>query len=76
MHYVEIDGVSEVVGRPRMYDLMDGDKNEIAVTRLTPDTWYQVRVAAYTRKGDGQRSVARRVKTKGAGERGYKLYGI
>ena len=68
VHYIEIDRTSQTVGRPQMYDLMDGDKNEVMLAKLKPDTSYQVRVAAYTRKGDGQRSPARMVKTKGAGE--------
>ena len=68
VHYIEVDRHGQSTGRPQMYDLMDGDKYEVTLAKLKPDTWYQVRVAAYTRKGDGQRSPARRVKTKGAGE--------
>ncbi|KAK2179862.1 hypothetical protein NP493_469g03030 [Ridgeia piscesae] len=66
VHYIEVDRHGQTTGRPQMYDLMDGDKYEVTLAKLKPDTWYQVRVAAYTRKGDGQRSPARRVKTKGA----------
>ena len=37
---------------------------ETVVGGLRPDTQYFVQVAAYTRRGDGQRSRAKRIKTK------------
>ena len=51
-----------------MYDVRGGDMESVTVGGLQPDTWYQFQVAAYTRKGDGVRSKAKSVKTKGAGK--------
>lgn len=55
---------------PGFYDVMDSSKNEVVITGLEPDTSYSLQVAAYTRKGDGERSRAKTIKTKGAGRNG------
>ena len=68
IHYVIINDNEEPVGLPGMFDLMDGSKSSVVIDKLRPDTTYQFQVAAYTRKGDGERSRPRKIKTKGAGE--------
>ena len=67
IHYVVVNDNDEPIGVPGMHDMMDGSKSEVVIGGLRPDTTYQFHVAAYTRKGDGERSRPRKVKTKGAG---------
>lgn len=67
IQYVEVDDHDQQSGDLRMTDTTDGDKTEYVITNLEPDTRYQFTVAAYTRKGDGIRSRAKIVETKGAG---------
>ena len=55
------------IGLPEMYDTRGGDTQSVIIANLEPDTWYQFQVAAYTRKGDGERSRPKKIKTKGAG---------
>ena len=69
IHYSAVNEDEQPIGLPEMYDLIDGEKTEVVITGLRPDTFYLVQVAAYTRKGDGDRSRGRKVKTKGAGTR-------
>ncbi|XP_036361663.1 receptor-type tyrosine-protein phosphatase F isoform X7 [Octopus sinensis] len=66
IQYVEVDDHDQQSGDLRMTDTTDGDKTEYVITNLEPDTRYQFTVAAYTRKGDGIRSRAKIVETKGA----------
>jgi hypothetical protein len=68
VHYVRLNDKDDAVGLPGLYDVTDPTKTEVIVPGLIPDTNYQFQVAAYTRKGDGERSRPRKVKTKGAGE--------
>ena len=67
IHYVQVNEADEPQAVPIMFDLADGSKSEAIVANLLPDTSYQFQVAAYTRKGDGERSKPKKVKTKGAG---------
>ena len=46
--------------------MVAGSMHEAIITGLQPDTQYQFQVAAYTRKGDGERSKPRSVHTKAA----------
>ena len=57
----------EPYGDQGMYDTIDGSATEVVIGSLLPDTFYRFQVAAYTRKGDGERSRPRKIKTKGAG---------
>lgn len=67
VYYVQVNDNDELIGAPAMVDTLDGLKNEVTITGLQSDTFYQFQIAAYTRKGDGERSKPRKVKTKGAG---------
>ena len=67
IHYIKVNDRDEPTGLSEMYDLQGGEKTEIVITSLQPDTWYRFQVAAYTRKGDGERSRPKTIKTKGAG---------
>ena len=58
----------EPIGLSDMYDVRGTEQTSVVIGSLQPDTWYQFQVAAYTRKGDGERSRPKTVKTKGAGE--------
>jgi len=40
---------------------------EAVVGGLEPEAQYQIQVAAYTRRGDGERSRPKKIRTKGAG---------
>ncbi|XP_076462562.1 LOW QUALITY PROTEIN: tyrosine-protein phosphatase Lar-like [Babylonia areolata] len=56
-----------LAGHPEScHDTESGEVKEAVVTGLEADTWYTLRVAAYTRKGDGARSKPRILNTKGA----------
>jgi len=70
VYYVELNDLEEPVfgAQPVMLDLADGSKTDVVVTGLLPDTRYQFLVAAYTRKGEGERTKPKQVRTKGAGE--------
>jgi len=46
---------------------------EVVIGGLQPEAQYQFQVAAYTRKGDGERSRPKKIRTRGAG-RGLMLY--
>jgi len=50
-----------------IYDTMNGSVYEAVIVGLEPETDYRVHVTAYTRRGDGLPSRAKRVRTKGAG---------
>ncbi|XP_064626984.1 tyrosine-protein phosphatase Lar-like isoform X3 [Lineus longissimus] len=66
IHYVAINENDEPTSNPNIFNVVGGDKAEMTIINLEPDTWYQFQVNGYTRKGDGQRSRGRKVKTKGA----------
>jgi len=65
--YMQVNENNELIGQLTTLDVKNSDKTVLTVAGLQPDTHYQFQLAAYTRKGDGERSQARRVKTKGAG---------
>jgi len=44
-----------------------GNVLEVVISGLEPEAQYQLQVAAYTRKGDGERSRPKKIRTKGAG---------
>jgi len=44
-----------------------GNVLEVVIGGLEPEAQYQLQVAAYTRKGDGERSRPKKIRTKGAG---------
>ncbi|XP_046366897.1 tyrosine-protein phosphatase Lar-like isoform X5 [Haliotis rufescens] len=68
VYFYEVDSNDETIPgkQARFHDTFDGTKHEAVITGLEPDTRYNIRVAAYTRKGDGIRSKARVITTKGA----------
>ena len=69
VYYVEVDDDHEPkLNTERMEDTNDGNKNEMVIVGLKPDTRYSVSVAGYTRKGDGVRSRPKIVSTRGAGK--------
>lgn len=74
MYYAQLDEAENepIKGTEKMEDTNDGNKNEIVITGLTPDTRYQVSVAGYTRRGDGVRSRARTINTMGAGRYSFR----
>eukprot|EP00058_Branchiostoma_floridae_P015952 XP_002601440.1 hypothetical protein BRAFLDRAFT_281312 [Branchiostoma floridae] len=74
IHYQRLASSGEPVGYPMMKDVMNpetevrfphGGYHEMAIGALEPDTKYSVQVAAYTLKGDGQRSKPKEVSTLG-----------
>ena len=67
IHYMVVNDDSQPYGANDMYDLRGGARTEVVITGLQPSTNYQFQVGAYTRKGDGDRSRAKTVRTKGAG---------
>lgn len=67
IHYHKVNERNEPIGLPEMYNVRGSEITEIAVAGLQPDTQYQFQVAAYTRRGDGERSRPNKIKTKGAG---------
>ncbi|XP_014681582.1 PREDICTED: tyrosine-protein phosphatase Lar-like [Priapulus caudatus] len=52
------------VGPPKKFETT-ADQEEYIVTGLSPETWYSVQVAAYTRAGDGKRSRGKTAQTPG-----------
>ena len=71
VYYVHVNDRDEPLGSAAMFDVSDPTKTEAVVAGLQPDTSYQFQIAAYTRKGDGERTKPRNAKTKGAGEGRY-----
>ena len=69
VYYSEVNSNDEPIpGKTqRFQDTFDGTKHEAVITSLEPDTRYTIRVAGYTRKGDGIRSRVKIITTKGAG---------
>ena len=59
---------NETQSAPLMLDITDSTRTEVTIAGLQPESYYLIQTAAYTRKGDGEKSKPRRVKTKGAGE--------
>lgn len=70
VYYAQIDKSTNepIKGTEKMEDTNDGNKNEMVITGLQPDTMYQVAVAGYTRRGDGLRSREKIINTLGAGK--------
>jgi len=58
----------EIVSAPVMLDISDSTRTDVTIVGLHPETSYQFQVSAYTRKGDGEKSKPKKIKTKGAGE--------
>ena len=71
VHYVKVNKDDVPIGISGMEDARGSEIHEIVIGSLQPDSYYQIIVAAYTRKGDGERSRPKTVKTKGAGENKY-----
>ena len=69
VHYVPLGHLDEPLVNvpPTRLDLDDALRTDVVVAGLRPDTVYQFDVEAYTRKGRGERSRPRKVRTKGAG---------
>ena len=69
VHYVPLGHLDEPLVNvpPTRLDIADGMRSEVIIGGLQPDTVYQVEVEAYTRKGHGDRSRPRKVRTRGAG---------
>ena len=67
IHYARINENNDHVMASNVVDIPDGNKQETVLTGLQPDTSYQVQLMAYTRVGEGKRTRARRVKTRGSG---------
>ena len=67
VHYVPLGHLDEPLVNvpPTRLDLADGLRTEVVIAGLRPDTVYQFEVEAYTRKGRGERSRPRKVRTKG-----------
>lgn len=74
VYYAQLDEAENepIKGTEKMEDTNDGNKNEIVITGLNPDTRYQVTVAGYTRRGDGVRSRPRTINTMGAGRYSFR----
>ncbi|KAL3869070.1 hypothetical protein ACJMK2_041796, partial [Sinanodonta woodiana] len=67
VYYVEVDTNDDPIpSTEKRIDTEDGNKMDAVIVNLKPDTRYHVQVAGYTRRGDGIRSKARTVTTKGA----------
>ncbi|XP_059156947.1 receptor-type tyrosine-protein phosphatase S-like isoform X9 [Physella acuta] len=68
VHYIEVDSNDEPLSgvREQSYDVYTASVTSAIITNLKPETRYLVQVAAYTKKGDGMRSRARVLTTKGA----------
>ncbi|XP_076439826.1 receptor-type tyrosine-protein phosphatase delta-like isoform X2 [Babylonia areolata] len=66
--YIKVNSNDEPIPgqMERYHDTFSGDLREAVITGLDPDTRYLIQVAAYTRKGDGNRSKSRIITTKGA----------
>lgn len=65
IHVNEVNRAGDFVSDALRYDVADGAAESFNVTGLQPDTEYSIRVSAVTRKGDGTRSRAQKVKTMG-----------
>ena len=69
VHYAQLGDHEEPLVNvpPARVDLPDGRSTDVVVAALQPDTLYQFEVQATTRKGHGELSRPRKVRTKGAG---------
>lgn len=63
----KLDENDEEKFEPVRSDPLSSHQTELTVGGLSPSTLYQFQVCAYTRKGDGEKSKPRKVKTKAAG---------
>ncbi|CAH1774763.1 unnamed protein product [Owenia fusiformis] len=66
VHWVAVNEHKEPIGLANIHTVMNASQHFAIISKLQHDTNYQFQVAAYTRKGDGQRSRGRTIKTKGA----------
>jgi len=57
----------QISSAPVVIDVLDPTKNEIMISRLQPNTVYQVQVAAFTSQGLGEFTKTKKIRTKGAG---------
>ena len=63
----KVDASDVLISPPKTVDVSDSTRSEVTIVDLQPESFYQFQVSAYTRKGEGERTKARRIKTKGAG---------
>jgi netrin-G3 ligand len=73
IHYYKVNEEGEPYGHATLYDVKEDNTLQVVIGGLESNTYYQVQVAAYTRKGDGERSRPKRVRTKGDGEFSWTL---
>jgi len=66
IHFVHVGENNERLGTPLMLEV-DSSKTDVVVSNLLPDTHYQLQMSAFTRKGEGERTKPKKIKTKGAG---------
>ena len=64
----QVNENGEFIGEQHRVDVQGATEISTDLTNLEPDSSYQVEVKAYTRKGDGEMSRPRVIKTKGAGK--------
>jgi len=76
VHYVPLGHLDEPLVNvpPTRVDVSDALTSHVVIAGLQPDTVYQFEVEAYTRKGQGERSRPKKVRTKGAGWSAYQLH--
>lgn len=67
IHYVQVGENNEHIGDTMILEV-ESSKSEAILSNLVPDAFYQLQVSAFTRKGEGERTRSKRVKTKGAGD--------
>ncbi|XP_071170874.1 receptor-type tyrosine-protein phosphatase S-like isoform X18 [Mytilus edulis] len=65
VYFIPLDDNDNPKGQEKYYDTKDGSIVEAVITELDPNTFYRITVAGYTRKGDGERSEERKIKTSG-----------
>lgn len=65
IHYVQVGENNEHIGDTMILEV-ESSKSEAILSNLVPDAFYQLQVSAFTRKGEGERTRSKRVKTKGA----------
>ena len=67
VYYIPLDENEMPQGQEKYYNTKDGSGVEAVITDLEANTLYRITVAGYTRKGDGERSEERKIKTSGPG---------
>jgi netrin-G3 ligand len=66
IRYVTVIDVDEPVGDHSVIDVPDASRTEATVGGLQPETSYHFQVSAYTRKGEGEYTRPKKVRTRGA----------